>query len=59
MSKLSAPLLIVAGGLLAATVGLVGNDGETERAMLAGAGLAAGMVVLGSYLAGHDDDSDS
>ena len=58
--KFSAPLLVVAAGLLAGTVALAENDGSSQ-AMLAGGGLAAGMVVLGAYLADSDrrDDEDT
>lgn len=58
MDRLSAPLLIVAAALLAGAVGLSESDTGNERIMLAGAGVGAGMVVLGAYLAGSGKDQD-
>jgi lipopolysaccharide export LptBFGC system permease protein LptF len=59
MDRLSAPLLIVAAALLAGSVGLAESDNGNDRAMLAGAGVGAGMVVLGAYLSGSGKDQDS
>ena len=59
MDRLSAPLLIVAAALLAGAVGLAESDTGNDRAILAGAGVGAGMVVLGAYLAGSGKDHDS
>lgn len=56
--KFSAPLLVVAAGLLAGTVAIAENDGSSQ-AMLAGGGLAAGMVALGAYIADRRDDEDT
>lgn len=58
--KLSAPLLIVAAGLIAGAAALAeSGEGDGDNVMLAGAGLGAGMVVLGVYLAGdRRDDGD-
>ena len=53
----AAPLLVVAAGLLAGTVAIAENDGSSQ-AMLAGGGLAAGMVVLGAYIAGDQKDDE-
>jgi len=55
--KFSAPLLIVAAGLLAGAVAIAESDGSSQ-AMLAGGGLAAGMVALGAYIAGDQKDDE-
>ncbi len=49
----SAPLLLAASALLGGAVAIAEN-GET-RTMLAGAGVAAGMIALGAYIARQDD----
>lgn len=55
--KLTAPLLIVAAGLLAGSAGIAeSGNGDTHNVMLAGGALAAGMIVLGVYLSSERDE---